>query len=277
MMKQTRADKTGDGKHTFVKYDSLAEFIADNETNGRNPRWNETMNERFHGATSLTELYELARKGLPREGIKALELSDVEQHQRDRELANVQFQSMYDVMGSQVDVARYLSGEPECMVNYYFDERPRTESIVTLALGIAVNVHVKAESITKHGRRLVALAEAIDSSGLQTEIYVDFTGVSGRDSGRWAVRVKAPGELFDAGAFMFALTHPGMVRGLGFNTMQHWHTRALQNPGQTYGVSAFIETADYPAGTIYVPAMRTDADAGKCVDTVLRDLGLIRD
>lgn len=237
----------------------------------------------FAGANSIPELIKQARNGLPREGITALELSENNIHDHDREITRPHFTPYHDTAGCEVDVARYLEGEPENMIGYQLEDTPQIAPVITLAVNIAYPWSISHKAIIKHGQALVALAEAIEASGRQTEIWADCTvdsGLSGAYSGRITVRLKAPGELFDTGTFMFAMTHPGMLRGLLLNTMhafpQAWH-RPL-SVGSDYGICQNEKLhidKDYPTETIYIPAMMADKEADKIVKKALKELNLL--
>src|SRR5690606_40002886 len=68
------------------------------------------------GVRTLDDAKRLAHEGLPIDGVKALEVASEKVSQIYREYDVPSFSSCYDVTGSDVDVARYLSGEPENMI-----------------------------------------------------------------------------------------------------------------------------------------------------------------
>lgn len=269
------------GKHVQLVFDSFADFITHNESKPNDRAKRMEQDPKFHGgASTMDAALTMARTGLPREGIDALNIAESNIRDMDRDLISQQFQSFYDVEGADVDVARYLTGEPECMINYFMDDSTSVRRVVTVVTQISVNCNVSPEAMTEHGRKLVALAEAIDRAGVQSELWVDMT-VDGRGhTGRVSIRLKAPGELFDIGAFMFALTHPVMFRGLGLNTF-HSFPKKFHKPltvGCGYGHannSPDIHPGDYPEGTTFIPGIANDYEAGFSVENTLRELGLM--
>lgn len=274
------------GKHYAAQYDSLAGFIdhvaamPDHRTESMT---GSRVEQFFGGIKSMPEAIELARTGLTADGIEALQLADQNLEQFDRDLVSQQFQTVYDVSGSDVDVARYLSGEPENMISYHLDDTPQVQRIATLVVSSGAPGSVSASAISKHGQRIMSLMMAIESTGIQTEIWVDHTNTDRRNgyTGRESVRIKAPGELFDASAFMFAITHPSMLRALFHNSMHAYPSqwrRALR-VGSGYGsaTNTFVHEEDYPDGSIYIPGIMSDDSAGVAVDRVLRELGLLAD
>lgn len=274
------------GRRYRAQYDSLAGFI--DHVAGMADYRTETMigsrvDRFFGGITSMTEAIELARTGLAADGIEALRIADENLEQFDRDLVSQQFQTVYDVCGSDVDVARYLSGEPENMISYHLDDMPQVQRIVTLVVSGGAPGSVSASAITKHGQRIMSLMMAIESTGIQTEIWVDHTSTDRRGgyTGRESVRIKAPGELFDASAFMFAITHPSMLRALFLNSMHayppEWQSALKVGNGYGNATNKLVHADDYPDGSIYIPGIMLDSEAGLAVDAVLREIGLLAD
>lgn len=277
---------TINGSHASLIFNSFSEMIDNSEAIG--PIANLTARladqPRFFGASTYEEAHHLARTGLPREGIEALALSEKQLQETDRELVSAQFQTYYDVAGSDVDVSRFLSGEPENMVAYYMEVEPRVAPVVTLVISTAVHCGISVDAIRRHGRALMAMLEAIESTGLQTEIWADqFTKGSGGKTCRVAARLKAPGELFDAGMFMFAMTHPAFYRAIGIKNMygipKSWHgplsMSASGGHGQPQNTPQRME--EFPDGAIYIPSITHNSEAGTCVTGTLRALGLLAD
>lgn len=272
------------GKHAQVIFDSFSD-IVDFHADADNDKRSSAMraNPGFHGgAKSINELVALARTGMPREGIDALAIAEDSLQTLEHDLESQQFNGVYDVSGSDVDVARYLSGEPECMINYEMNARQQTERVVTLVVALGVSGAMSTETMRKRGQQIVALAEAIDRTGLQTEIWAEFTtgGEKCRGyTGRIQVRLKSPGELFDAGMFMFALTHAGFYRGFLFNATWQLPTEfhAPMTLASTMGKCVFdyIHSEDYPDNAIYMPIISWDAKAEQETTRVLRELGLL--
>ncbi|MGH3953504.1 MAG: DUF7192 family protein [Mycobacterium sp.] len=278
------------GNHALTRFDSFHQFITWNESAPDNRTMSMRSEPDFHGGvTSMSNLLKVARDGMPRNGIDALHLATETLQEIERELNYQTFQTSYNVSGCDVDVARYLSGEPENMIDYTMADVVRTSRVVTIVCGIGVPAMVSASKIQEHGHSLMALSEAIDRTGLQSEIWVDDVSVNSMGthdalvdhSGRVAVRLKAPGESFDPGMFMFALTHAGMLRGLTFNAMHAFPTAWITklNIGSGYGRATreFVAADDYPDGALYIPPILNNREAGISITDTLRELKLLKD
>ena len=291
MRNAARNPLTVDGDHALLKFTSFNELIEHNE-NGKDYR-SRHMDSEFYGAKSMPEAYAKAYQGLPREGITALNLAEKNVQQMDRELQRPNFHPYNDVSGCDVDVALYLTGEPECMVNYHLEDEPKHDKVVTIVASVSYHCGISKKAIKTQGQALMALMEAVETAGLQTEIWIDLTTCEGLDfdtklprkytkSGRVAVRLKAPGEMFDAGMFMYALTHDSFLRSIIFNTM-HYYPEEFRNaigvtPSGGYGsaVPNEFHMEDFPEGAVHIPAISKDADAGKIVHEKLKELDLIK-
>ena len=228
----------------------------------------------------MQDAYPLAKRGLPRDGIQALALSDAALERRDRELPSQNFYAYQDVTGSSVDVALYLDGEPECMTQWTIDDTVKVDRVVTLVISTAVHCGISSDAIKRHGQALIAMLEAIDASGVQTEVWADMMiNGSASKTGRVAVRLKTPGDAFDPGLFMYAMTHASFLRALGL-AASHALPKAWHKPlsvGGSYGspVNTPKHMDEFPEGAVYIPSIGSNAEAGKCVDGTLRKLGLL--
>lgn len=268
------------GTHHRILFDSLEEHVLWNKAQPDHRSYE--MSRSFYGADNMAEVYDMAQTGLPREGIEALDLAAREMEQRDRELVSQQFQTVYSDTGADVDVARYLDDEQDCMLDYYMADTPQIQRVATLVISGAVHCMIGTKAIRKHGQKLVAMIEAIDSTGMQTEVWLDMvleTRGTPNQTGRLGVRLRTPGQPFDAGLFMFALTHASMFRGLGFNAF-HAFPAGFRKPASVPGHYGYpLNTAkhldDYPEGAIYIPSITSDSQAGQCVENTLRKLGLL--
>ncbi|UVK63497.1 hypothetical protein SEA_AEGEUS_147 [Mycobacterium phage Aegeus] len=273
------------GEHCRQVFESLKDFIDHNASKDYRTHRMRDEDERpefYGGATTLDEALDMARNGMPREGIEALAIAAGQLSQIQSQLQYQQFQSTWDVTGSDVDVARYLSGEPECMIDYYTETNQRPERVVTLVIGTNVPWHVSAEAIKERGQKIVALIEAIEATGATTEIWADRTSNSAGSSSkttRTSVRIKAPGDFYDSGKVMFVFTHAAYNRCLGWNA-DHSLPREFQEAvgtGRYYGNNGDGHAwhPDYPKGATIIPPLKEDRDKFSVVDT-LRKLGLLK-
>lgn len=274
-------------KYTLA-YDSLDEFLDYmSEPSRREHRDREMCGEpdvEWYGARDTGEAIEIARRGLSDEGIEAAHLADDVLEQVEREVELPSFSSFYDVSGADVDVARYLSGEPECMINYHMVDTPKAGRVITIVVSVSASAGITPREIKERGVQVMALMLAIEKMGLQTEVWIEQTS---QPSGRYAdespepyrgvikMPIKSAGEQFDPGRMMYAFTHPSMLRVLCLGAM-HELPKSLGrklNVGTTYGRPAKAVESDFPEGSVFI----RHANLGETFSLakVLKEIGLL--
>ncbi|SHY53861.1 DUF7192 family protein [Mycobacteroides abscessus] len=273
-----------DGNHARLVFNSLQEFIEHNaKKDYRSTRMSNRERDFFGGARDLDHALDMAREGLQREGIEALSIAAGQLKDLEGQLNYQAFSSEWHVSGTDVDVALYLAGEPECMIDYRVEDMQRPERVVSLVIGTAVPWMVSQKAIKLRGQKVVALIEAIEATGATTEIWADrsINATSGPKTARTSVRIKAPGDFYDSGSVMFAFTHAAYNRVLGWNAdhslPSDWHDAV--GVGSFYGNHAghtYRWEPDYPEGSTIIPPLKDDDDTFSVIDT-LRKLNLIKD
>lgn len=226
---------------------------------------------KFNGWTSFTDALDLARSGWSEHLSETIEIAEEAVKLCEREHTDFTFAPVYDVAGSMVDVARFLSGEPDCMVDYPLTPTSKAGKVITLCAGVAYSGSVSTSTIRQRGQVLVALAIALSRLGHSVEIWADHTSSNYPDVHHTRVLIKGADDALDAERIMFAFCHPAMPRQLGFSALY----------GQTHGKLAPDSTApgeperNLPDGTIYLPTR--PGDVRDYLEKCLRELGLITD
>lgn len=129
---------------------------------------------------------------------------------------------VYDVEGSDVDVARYLSGEPEVWLH---EEVRITEGpgrrVFDLVVNCAVSSGVSAETIMQRGAAIVALIQAMELAGHGVSLTLQARIKSwASESGRIEVPLKTADQPVDLPRLAFALVHPSAFRRHIFAAME---------------------------------------------------------
>lgn len=79
----------------------------------------------------------------------------------------------WDVSGSQVDVARFMSGEPECMGEIV--RTTRQSPLVKIAVERAVSSGTDTEDIRATGASVLVAIDALRNCGVPAEVWATFT------------------------------------------------------------------------------------------------------
>jgi hypothetical protein len=233
------------------------------------------------GCESLEEVVTLARKGLVDHIPDAMRIAEAAVESIENEYDMPSFQSFYDVSGSDVDVARYLSGEPECMINYTMVDTPQAGRVITVRAPICASAGVTPKEMVDRGIQVVALILALEKTGLQVEVWAtspihdSWTG-DPEYLANLDVLVKGSGQALDIGQVMFAFAHPAMFRvmllGLCHELPKKWQREI--GIGFGYGYPGKVE-AGFKDGAYNLPSMRMGEKHTTLVLDTLKDLGII--
>ena len=117
--------------------------------------------------------------------------------------------------GGAVDVAAFLSGEPECMVDYRFDEAP--QKFVNFYIGISASWTVTAHTLLKRGAVIYTMIRAMEILGysMSLKICCRFESYC-HSKAFYSVQVKKAGEYLDPSVVAFWMTSPAVLRRLFF-------------------------------------------------------------
>ncbi|SKT45561.1 DUF7192 family protein [Mycobacteroides abscessus] len=285
-------DEKRHGNYLQYTFDSYGEFVQFNRE-----RQNSDLNTQIvayagygsdfvGGVQNLEEVITLAEKGMRKEGIAAINGAKLKMSEVARDLDTFKSVPYADVSGAYVNIADYLSGVPECMTDYRIDPTTQSQPTVSLVIACAVLGTVEADAITKRGRTLVALIDAIQSAGKTVELWADMTSNSGwgepKYTARFSIKLKSASAPLDVATLMYAMTHPSFFRGLGFNTRHTLPYKWQRAMGVGHGYGSTVHEAeyierDYPEGAIFIPALQDGDDPDAILTSTLRTLGLLKD
>lgn len=286
-----------------ITFDSMLEYTRDvyAAADKREPGgWNRAaqalaLEKRaaFTGVRTIEAAQRLAARGLKVEGFETYDLAQdvIKELQQERILP--EFAPVHDVQGMDVDIERYLSGEPECMLEYPVQDLLSTGPVVTMVVGMNYSAIATKEAILSQGRLAVALALALSACGYSLEIWSEIhTGACGDDEPynveRYPRAIKVRAKVLEAGTSIdpagltYALAHPSVLRIFGFSAM-HLAPYAHKDEcrvGSGYGIPRKIDPADWPENAIIINPRR--GLAANTLDTLredvlsyLRNLGII--
>ena len=265
------------------QYDSIADLAAaakPHVISGTFPP--NGLNRKFYGVDTWQEAETLSVNGWDDESAAAMSVAQSAIETVSKEHDMPAFSMRWDVSGCEVDVARYLSGEPENMIDYDLVPSTRFGRVIVLCASIAVSSAISVTTIKRRGQSITALALALNALGYATEIWADSsTGGSDNHIGRSRTLVKGANDELDAARIMFAFSHPTFARVLALATM-HEFPKSFHRPlnvGSSYGTPVDAKK-DLPDGTIYLPCLRSNRDvpdADVALLGYLRELGIVQD
>lgn len=136
------------------------------------------------------------------------------------ELHDASVSSRWDFSGDMVDVGRLLSGEPECMLQFY----NRDPKLITLEVNISARAKVDATHLFNRGVAVAGAIMALQSQGFSVRLAV-YDAVSETNSGlathKTVVQISDYGEYMDPGRIAFFVAHPAALRRAIFRLNEH--------------------------------------------------------
>lgn len=269
-------------------YDSLNEFAATSRRRGkRQRRSGDRRASDFNGYTSYADAIEFAERGWTGESEVALNVADqaIARLVADRMIPTPT--ATWEVSGAEVDVARFLGNEPECMLEFPPTAQLRRGDTVTIVRKFSVSCMVNAEDIKKYGRLVASLVLAIERMGLSAEVWADaciWPYAVNYDRGNrlyQRVKIKGAADMMHPGQLMFGLAHPAMLRQVAFGSWdddlpEDIYAGLAPNVGRGRPVDRNdAEEALYPEGTLFLDAPKWNEDPIVFLVQQFQKLGLV--
>jgi hypothetical protein len=248
--------ETGKDQSKTVCYDSMDSFAQDFD---RTRSACANCEGEWVGYTTADQAVEMARMGWSDCLPEVLDIVDHAVSTVEHDTTRPGFETVYSVEGCDVDVGRFLGGEPENMVSYPLIDVPRTGRIITLVASICYSASVDYEAMKARGMVISALCFALDRLGFGTELWADISiGGDYGPNNRTRIRIKGLNEILDPARIVYAFGHVGFYRWLGFGNPNFHHGRPVD------------PLEDMPEGTIYLPAVCTAH--GKTRDGIVKEV-----
>lgn len=152
------------------------------------------------------------------------------------------FTSYFDVSGGSVDIARYLDGEPECMVETRLVEIAKPGRVITILVSGGYLGRAKVEDILARGAAIVGLCDSLQRLAHETEIWMEKSSSNGgKATLTHLVKLKNAGEPINVDMLMYAIAHPSCHRRLTFAI------REQEPNGERFGI---VRGRDCVGGTV---------------------------
>jgi hypothetical protein len=165
----------------------------------------------------------------------------------------------YDVAGGSVDIGRYMSGEPECMI------APVVSNLSTVAVlvNISARANASAECLYNRGIAIAAVIHALQSSGRGVSLRVVEVVKANYSDDRHItdITLQEFGDYINPGRLAFWTAHPAALRRCVFryNEQQSSELRGEFGfvSGGGYGEPTDLKSTDCPQGSVYIPFPET--------------------
>jgi hypothetical protein len=136
----------------------------------------------------------------------------------------------FDVSGGAVDVGRFLSGEPECMLT----QTVTPLSAVKIMVNISASAGIDARLLFNRGIALAAIIHSLQSSGRSVSLSVGESVQSSsytQDIHNTVIELQRFGEYINPGRLAFWVAHPAALRRCIFRYNEQQDGEILRRMG----------------------------------------------
>ena len=216
------------------------EFVAETQKELPSKYWDryreasKTGSKKFTGTKSFDEATGFIKHGWP-EGVKKLktELDNI------KKVTAPALECIFDVAGEEPDVGRYLSGEPENMVEYQTVNRDGIK-FIDIYVCYSYNCSWSTRDVIKRGATILSNIDGLEANGYRCKII-------GYQSAQYSRRRKKTGlqvtvllkdynEALELDRMAFCLVSPSMYRRMGFK-LDELHQPSMSNESYGYDLS----------------------------------------
>jgi hypothetical protein len=268
-------------KNTFIRtYGDLDELV---EVWKKNKRNGPSSTRKDDWATMGDDVSSLIAHGWA-DGVRmATPIAEQALETIETESEVTRYEADWQVSGSEVDVSRYLQGQPECMIEYQPVRISKVGKVVQLRVGVFLSNAISNRDWVKRGASVVRLAMALEECQHSVEIWLDLCvgEVHGSSGKKVIIRtlVKDAHDSLDPARLAYWLSHPSVFRRVHFAAMdalpEKWG-EVVGHKGHGYGVKATPE--DLPEEAIYIPQTCYSehlSDPTQWVKDAMKKLGLV--
>lgn len=203
-----------------ISYNSLSDFykyICDTPFNEAF-RWEEHSSTSsgydFTQTTNFEEAVDLFKNGWPDMSQKLTQKLKVKESET---AVMTKRRNVYDVVGYQCSVPRYLQGIPTSMVRTV--NTPIKQKVITLVKSIDYNGGVATEKIVEESIKALQIVKKLEAQGYKINLDI-ILGTMENLKFLVRVRVKNANERLNISKLAFPLVHPSMLRRLMFRWIE---------------------------------------------------------
>lgn len=193
-------------------------------------------------------------------------------------------EAVFSEAGAEVDVGRFLDGEPECMTDFQLREfnGGRGGRIVKFLVNVTSSSGIREDKAFIRGAVAMAFIDALERFGYRVELWVGEVGLMSSKSIFIRTCLKRANEDYELDRIAFALCHPSVQRRMFFRIYEQlpadkWNTCG----GDQYGGGGAFNDPDpevIEMGLLWHVAQQGDITDEESVrrefDKVLKQFGL---
>lgn len=211
--------------------------------------------EHFRGTKTFEDAVKLAREGWA-EGLRHAE--SIRAQLKDRIQGSLAERQVvqWDVAGAGVDIGRYVTGEPENMIDFATEFVEAPQRFLRVAVNIGASSSVDKSEMIARGAAAAAMVDLLEASGIRVEVLAVKRSQGGEKvwgidpktgrakkvdvrNGKFfnlSIVLKRVEEPLELDKIIFALAHPSMLRRLWLSVVESKRDIHVQL-GEHYGYS----------------------------------------
>ena len=210
-------------KNVRIDYYSYEEYL-EKALHGQGGKWTDNDSKRSsrHGSESWTgtrnweDCVGLVENGWP-EGTRQVAQILTRIKNSEEEIEKPQI--LWDVEGDMVDIGRYVSGEPECMMRW--EPEKTSKRIARILFPISVSGGVSTELMRWRGACVLALIDKLEAEGVRAHVDICYASRAGEHKWLMIANVKRPDEVLYVDRMAFHLAHPSSFRRVMFSLAEN--------------------------------------------------------
>jgi hypothetical protein len=176
---------------------------------------------------------------------------------------------VYDIVGFQASVPRYLQGIPTNMINT--KKVVKKQKVITLIKAVNYNGMISSNQIMQDSVKFLQIVQAIEAKGIRVnvEIVSWVESFSSNEEIFMRIPIKKSSERLNLSKISFPLMHTSMLRRIIFRTRETELRVKDSSYGFGYGVSGGAKEnvpALLKANEYYIPAMISEEEAVKIIN-----------
>lgn len=218
-----KGERTLSRSFTLTEFADIAEQIGQEEVTEQrqgNSKW-------YEG--TLDDALRMARGEGWKGGTKTIDSINLEVSRLvDAEVVSDTFSYRYDVVGGAIDIGRFLTGEPECMIEAHPVPLAKRGKVVRVVVPFGISSAVKPSEILRRGSAVVSLIDALARAHYSLEVWSVMACHSGSKARTsvthrfaYAVKVLGAADKYDPALVAYGTGHPTMFRRLAFMVGEH--------------------------------------------------------
>ena len=264
------------------RFDTLQDFILTLAKDGHwgerekinneeaNPNESITASDSWAGA-SYDESIGMLTNGW-KEGRKKMEefQRGISNDIKPRDIAPVGF---FDVAGDECDISRFLSGDPENMLDFKFQETSKQGRIIKLMVQGWIHAGGNQAQMLRRGAAALAIADALEDAGYRVELELYFYNSESNAHSMFYVPVKESDQDLQVDRLTYLFCHVSVMRRLWFRIVEQMEPKLFHKfIHKHYGTMASVPKSLMDEGSIWLTTdhlFNSDEDAVKFVNETL--------